>query len=133
MVQMSDSSIEIKPITVDDATRLSAIALQAYKDHYLHLWHEGGEWYMHKSFAAQNMAKELADSNARFFIIYSQGLAAGFLKINIDAPLDGTTNALELERIYFIKDASGKGIGTKAVNFVFKQALALKKEIVWLR
>jgi len=123
----------ITPITITDIAQLQAVALQAYRDHYLHLWHEGGEWYMQKSFSTNRLLAELSDGNAKFFIVYADGAAVGFVKINIDAPFESEQNALELERIYFIKAASGKGIGSAAVNFVFALAKKMGKQIVWLK
>ena len=129
----NSDDIVIKPITVDDALLLSDVALRAYKDHYLHLWHEGGEWYMEKSFAVHNLAAELASSNSRFFMVYVAGQPAGFIKINIDAPLEDETNALELERIYFVKAVNGRGVGTKAMEHIMAIAKGLGKKILWLK
>lgn len=130
---MSEVEIVIKTAMEDDIPVLSRVALQAYRDHYLHLWYDSGEWYMQKSFSEEQFALELKDSNARFYIISNNEKPAGFLKINLDAPLDGNANALELERIYFTEECSGKGIGTKTVDYVFQLAAELKKDLVWLK
>lgn len=123
----------ITPIDIDDIEVLQRVALQAYREHYLHLWYDGGEWYMHKNFSTEQLGKELNDSNAQFFIVYNDNVAVGFVKINIDAPFENENNALELERIYFIKSARGKGIGTAAVQFVLALAESMGKKIVWLK
>ncbi len=90
---------------------------------------------MEKSFSIRQLSKELCDGNARFYIIYLKEEAVGFLKLNIDAPLPGfpETNALELERIYLTKAASGKGVGSEAMEFVLTLAAKLKKDMVWLK
>jgi GNAT superfamily N-acetyltransferase len=130
----SDTDIEIRKISVADADVLSAVAIKAYTDHYLHLWHDTGEWYIHKSFAAKNLLPELQDSNACFFLIYYKEELVGFLKLNIDAPSpDQDANALELERIYLTKNASGRGIGKYVLDFVFEIARSQNKNIVWLK
>ena len=131
---MPEKSIEIKRLGVEDAALLSAVAMRAYSDHYLHLWHDGGEWYLQTYFTAARFAEELCDANALFFLIYCEGEAVGFLKLNIDmlSP-DETKNALELERIYLTKEASGKGIGTYALQFTIAVAKAEKKSAVWLK
>ena len=130
-----NDTIEILPITTMDVEALRAVALRAYQDHYLHLWHDGGEWYMHKSFSASQLASELNDSNARFYIIALQNETVGFLKLNIDAPFQDITaaDALELERIYLTKAASGKRVGSAVVGFVFGLAATLHKKTVWLK
>lgn len=129
----SSNNIEIKRIGVEDAVVLSDIAVRAYKDHYLHLWFDKGEWYIEKSFSSNNLRHELEDTNAWFFIIFYNGEAAGFLKLNINAPFQGEANALELERIYLTKPASGKGIGKYVYEFVVNIAKQHDKKLIWLK
>jgi GNAT superfamily N-acetyltransferase len=114
---------------------LSKIAVRAYSDHYLHLWFDKGEWYINKSFSIKNLLRELEDENARFYIIYCDDEPIGFLKLNIDAPLEGEehTNALELERIYIIQTEIGKGIGKKILDFVIQIANEQDKKLIWLK
>jgi len=130
-----NKNIEICPIAAQDVEALRAVALQAYKDHYRHLWHDGGEWYMQNSFSTGQLTAELNDTNAKFYIILAKNESVGFLKLNIDAPLQDITGAeaLELERIYLTKAAIGKGIGSTIMHFVFGLATALHKKAVWLK
>jgi len=130
---MSHYNIVIKPANIDDAATLSTVALQAYKDHYLHLWHDGGAWYMQHSFSTQQFVQELQDANAKFFLVYASQQPVGFIKLNINAPVNNDTNALELERIYFTNNATGKGVGSTAVKFVINLAQQLNKQTVWLK
>lgn len=130
---MSSTGFAITPITANDIEMLQHVALQAYRERYLHLWYDSGEWYMHKSFSKGQLSAELSDTNARFFMVHDKGIAVGFVKINVDAPFEGEENALELERIYFIKAAGGKGIGAAAVQFVFELAKSQGKKLVWLK
>ena len=132
---MPDKNISLKKIKAEDAALLSQVATKAYCDHYLHLWNEGGAWYIEKSFAVKNLEEELNDVNAWFCIVYYSNEAVGFLKLNIDATLKGEEDkkALELERIYLTKSAAGKGIGTFLLNYTFKIAAAKNKELIWLK
>jgi len=132
---ISNNHIEIRRIGAANAALLSDVAIRAYSDHYLHLWYDKGEWYIEKSFSIKNLLRELEDENARFFIIYYNDEAVGFLKLNIDAPLQGeeSKKALELERIYLTKAASGKRIGKFVLDFVFQIAKEQNKNLVWLK
>src|SRR5688500_2863881 len=127
--------IRIERLLVDDAELLSKVALKAYADHYLHLWYDGGEWYMKKFFSTERLAAELADTNAQFYLAYYNNSPVGFLKINVDAPLQGEEDkdALELERIYLPKDAEGKGIGKALVQLTVDVAKQSNKEFIWLK
>ncbi len=64
---MADN-ICLKQIGVQDVALLRQVALQAYCDHYLHLWHDGGAWYIDRSFSIEQLTQELADENANFFL-----------------------------------------------------------------
>jgi GNAT superfamily N-acetyltransferase len=132
---VTKSNIEIKRIGVADVTELSEIAVRAYSDHYLHLWYDDGKWYIEKSFSEKKLLPELEDFNAWFFIIYHNKEAVGFWKLNIDAPLldEENINALELERIYLTRSASGKGIGKKVIDYTSEIAQEKNKKLIWLK
>ncbi|WP_242927443.1 GNAT family N-acetyltransferase [Pontibacter vulgaris] len=128
-------SITIAPCTTSDLYTLQDIAINSYGDHYLYLWYDGGMWYIDRSFSDNALKTDLADSNAAFFLIYNEGELAGFLKLNIDKELEGYTSeeCLELERLYLVKSAVGKGIGREVVDFTVAFAKERNKRIVWLK
>lgn len=125
---------EFKRVSVADAPLLATVARRAYMDHYLHLWYDGGAWYMDRSFSADVLRKELEDSHARFFIVYLASEPVGFLKLNVarPSPCNGV-NALELERIYLEKKATGRGVGKAAMQFVIEQARQADEQFIWLK
>jgi ribosomal protein S18 acetylase RimI-like enzyme len=127
--------IKIERLEVSDAALLSKVALEAYADHYLHLWYDGGQWYMDKYFSKERLTDELADANSQFHLAYYNNEPVGFLKLNINAPLESEAgkDALELERIYLIADVAGKGIGRKLAELTFTIAREKNKDIVWLK
>jgi ribosomal protein S18 acetylase RimI-like enzyme len=131
-VQQQD--IELQPLGVNDAALLRAIAVQAYSDHYADTWYDNGLWYMQTYFSLTRLQEELAETNARFFLIYFNGTAVGFIKLNFDKPLskDGK-DATELERIYLVKKVSGQGIGTYVLNFVFAFVREQNIKLIWLK
>ncbi|OIN61242.1 GNAT family N-acetyltransferase [Arsenicibacter rosenii] len=137
---MSATNLLKNELTIDllglaDTEALAGLALRAYQDHYLHLWLDGGEWYMNRCFNTGQLAAELADPNSRFYFIRDAGQPVGFLKINLDKtlPTAPDLSALELERIYFLASATGKGLGRFAVDFVVRLAQELNKACVWLK
>src|SRR5215204_5682832 len=116
---MPQEAIEIKRLGIKDGALLSAIATRAYSDHYLHLWYDGGAWYLQTYFTPARFEEELHDPNAWFFLVYYHGEAVGFLKLNLDKPAPNGNKALELERIYLTNEASGKGIGAHLLQYTF--------------
>lgn len=128
-------AVTIIPITTSELHTLQDIALNAYGDHYLHLWNDGAAWYIERSFSDAALKSELEDPNAAFFLIYAADELVGFLKLNIDKELDGyvAEEALELERIYLTKAAAGQGIGKQLMDFTKQFALNHKKKVIWLK
>ncbi|MDB5240810.1 MAG: N-acetyltransferase [Spirosoma sp.] len=122
-------------VLVADVERLALVARRAYADHYLHLWHDGGEWYMNRSFSVDVLLKELQDSNARFYFVSLKDEPVGFLKLNINepSPCNTSMNALELERIYLEKKVTGMGVGKAAMQFAIDQARQTDKQFIWLK
>jgi len=141
------TSIDFTPLTVADAPALSEVALRAYRDHYLDYWYDRGEWYMQHSFAIDQLATELADQNARYFMVNLDSKPVGFLKVNLDKPLPcsdlsgngkgsptvSQTDGFELERIYLVKTVTGHGVGQVAMNFVETMARKRGKQTLWLK
>jgi len=124
-------------MNVTNAKELVALSKDIYKEHYLHLWNEGGaDWYMNEYAYPENvLRKELADKNIMYCIAYKNHRALGYLKIKINETLQGfeELNALEVERIYIYKEATGKGLGKQLMNYVFDIARQHKKDLVFLK
>ena len=68
------------------------------------------------------------------FFLRSNGEVVGFLKMNGPATKGyEQMNALELERIYIVKSASGRGFGREAMEFCFDFAKQRNKQVIWLK
>lgn len=132
---IANSVLDFKLLSASDADQLADVALRAYTDHYLHLWHDDGAWYINRSFTPEVLRLELADANARFYLVRQHGQPVGFLKLNLHqpSPCHETANALELERIYLISAVTGQGVGKACMQFVIEQARELDKELIWLK
>jgi diamine N-acetyltransferase len=119
------------------AQRLSSLAQKAYPKPYEYLWENGDtSWYVAKCFLPEIFLAELNDSNSAFYIIQDEkNEAVGFLKLNINASLQekNAEDCLELERIYLLDSATGKGVGTTALQFIENEARRLAKKHLWLK
>ncbi len=114
---------------------LRDIGIKSYLPHYTHLWKQNGvEWYMNKCFGDEALRNELCDPNIEYYIIASEPENIGILKLVLQKSLPDSDieNALYLEKVYFIKEWTGKGIGREAMNFTFNRAKELNRDCVWL-
>jgi GNAT superfamily N-acetyltransferase len=134
---MSDKNlvINLKKVDIKDLHALREIGIDSYLPHYMHLWKPGGvEWYMQRCFGDEVLQKELCNKNIEYYVAQAENENIGILKLILQKPIPESKieNALYLEKIYFVKEWIGKGVGRELINFVFKRALELNRDCVWL-
>jgi ribosomal protein S18 acetylase RimI-like enzyme len=90
--------------------------------------------YVIKSFNPVRIEDELNDANSTFFIAELNGKAVGYAKLRENLPVDclKNENAVELQRIYILERAKGKGVGGELLNRCFTAARAKGYETIWL-
>lgn len=127
--------IKIKKAGLVDLAELREIGIRSYLPHYTHLWKAGGvDWYLQRCFGEKALRSDLADQNIEYYIITAENRSVGILKLVLKSPLPDSDveNALYLEKIYFVKEWTGKGAGRQAMEFTFERAKELSRECVWL-
>ena len=120
---------------LSDLSELQNIGIESYLPHYTHMWKAGGvEWYLNKCFGNEFLEGELADANVEYYIISTEEKDIGILKLVLQKPLPDSDieNALYLEKIYFIKEWTGKGVGREMIDFSIERARELNCQCVWL-
>lgn len=90
--------------------------------------------FFESAYSIDTLEQELNNPNSETYFYREHGELLGFFKINID---DAQTEEkgpeyLELQRIYFVKDAQSGGKGTRVFNFVLQRAQELAKSKIWL-
>jgi ribosomal protein S18 acetylase RimI-like enzyme len=128
-------NIEIRKVAESNVHELQKIGADSYLPHYSHLWKPNGiEWYMNRCFGDESLQKEFSDSNIEYYIIENESENIGMMKLVLKKPLPNSEieNALYLEKIYFVKEWTGKGVGRKLIDFALKRAAELKRDCVWL-
>lgn len=132
---MEEANLQITKCTANDIPDILIVALQSYQEHYTYLWTDKGENYIRLNFTSQVIAKEMVAEKSCFYLLWLRNEPVGFLKVNDEKPLAfyAATDCLELERIYLLQKASGKGIGKEAVAFVLQLAAERNRSVVWLK
>ncbi|CAN5351206.1 GNAT family N-acetyltransferase [soil metagenome] len=128
-------SLTINKIGLLDLQQLQEIGFDSYVPHYAHLWKPNGiEWYMNRCFGEEFLKNEIVNPNVEYYIIENDGENIGMMKLVLRKPLPNSDieNALYLEKIYFIKSWTGKGVGRKLIDFTLRRAAALNRDCVWL-
>jgi ribosomal protein S18 acetylase RimI-like enzyme len=129
------ANIEIRKVTVADISLLQDLGRQTFYETFA-----GGntvedmQKYLEESFSADKIAVELADPGSEFYFATLDNRVIGYLKINFGKAQTELKdeNAIEIERIYVLKDFQGRHAG----QILFEKALAVARksdtDYVWL-
>ena len=92
------------------------------------------EWYLNKCFSDRQLEMDLANPSLSYYAICLDGREVGLLKlVRNKAPFGlNPATSLYLEKIYFLKEFTGLGLGQKTISQVFEQARNSEIKTVWL-
>ncbi|MBS9461603.1 GNAT family N-acetyltransferase [Flagellimonas sp. 389] len=127
--------ITLEPVTATTMSDYIAVGTKSYKEHYLHLWEsENPTPYIEKSFTKDVVKTELANANMVHFLVKAEHTTIGIVKLVIDCPLDElpANDLVLIEKIYLLREFSGKGNGKKALQLIEAYAKGLRKKMIWL-
>jgi ribosomal protein S18 acetylase RimI-like enzyme len=92
------------------------------------------ELYVNESFSNEVIAEELNTPDARFYIAYLDGAPVGFCKLRHDRqPKAIEGRALEVQRIYVLKEFQGYNAGKALMEKIKSLAKEEKYPVVWLQ
>jgi GNAT superfamily N-acetyltransferase len=127
--------VHFEPLTPQTYHEYIKVGTRAYDQHYVHLWPNGNSTpYISTSFTIEVLKKEEYDTNTLLYLIKWNGVSVGILKFSINSALGSFSSkeALYVDKIYLLKEHSGKGIGKKTLQFVQLRAKEMGKKIIWL-
>lgn len=90
---------------------------------------------MDKWFKEEMIFKELQNPDDHYFIAFADGFPAGYMRLKEDYseyPLEEKYKALQLKRIYVLKEYHDKKIGAALMNYALQLAAEKKYELIWL-
>lgn len=125
----------IRRLTKEDVAVLSLLSEKTFRETFeKENTPEDMENYVAKAFNREEILKELSNKDSFFFLYSEDGEALGYSKLNL-APAQtesGFENSLELQRIYVLSKAKGKGIGTALLNHALDFAKVMGVDYAWL-
>jgi len=131
-----DKTIRIEKAGKAEADRIIDLARRTFVETYGENNDPGNmALYVNESLSPEALREELEDGHARFYVAYLDGDAVGFLKIRDDRParaLEGL-RALELQRIYVLKEFQGYNVGKALMEMVKELAREENYQTIWLQ
>ncbi|WP_210489028.1 GNAT family N-acetyltransferase [Rufibacter aurantiacus] len=127
--------ITIRKATLTDIELLQKIGRQTFSETFsVSNSEENMKKYLEEGFSLEKLTTELTDQNAEFYFAELAGEVIGYLKLNSGQSQTELQDdkALEIERIYVLKDFHGKKVG----QILYEKGVQIAKErnasFVWL-
>lgn len=129
------NNITIRSVTAEDLDALQTISRQTFLETFAASnTSENMNQYLEKRFSKEALAAELGNPHTTFYFAELDGQPIGYLKLNFGPSQTELKDdkALEIERIYVLKDFQGKKVG----QLLYEKGIEIAKEkdvdYVWL-
>jgi len=127
--------IEIKKIALTDIEQLQIIGKQTFLETFADSnTKENMQKYLDEGFTANKLTSELTNPNSEFYFALFNNKVIGYLKINFGQAQTELKDqkALEIERIYVLKEFHGKKVGQILYHKAFDIAMQSSAHYLWL-
>ena len=128
--------INIRRVTIADVAALAVIARQTFYDTFTGTCtDEDMQSFLDEHYNEEQLGNELLDEETFCFFAEAGGAPVAYLHFKEDYknfPTIKKWKALELKRIYVLKEFHGKGIAQKLMDYFLNFAAEKKYEAVWL-
>ncbi len=127
--------IFIRKISIDDIGELQKIGKLTFTETFSsENSEENMKKYLENGFSTEKLTAELTNQNTDFYFAEFHKKPIGYLKVNIGQSQTEIKdkNALEIERIYVLKEFHGKKAGQILFNKAIELAKEKKVDYIWL-
>jgi ribosomal protein S18 acetylase RimI-like enzyme len=127
--------IEITRATINDIERLQIIGRKTFYETFsASNTEENMNRYLQDGFSTEKLTEELTNPDSEFYLALSAGDVIGYLKLNFGTSQTELKDnkALEIERIYVLKEFHGKKVGQLLYEKAIEVARQKSADYVWL-
>lgn len=128
--------ITIRRLKLADTAALSAISKKTFYDTFTGSCTPADmDLFLAEYFNEAVVANELSDPHDFYFFAEINHQPIGYLRFKEDysnLPLMKQWKAMELKRIYVLKELHGKGIAQKLMDFIIDFCIKEKYQVIWL-
>ena len=129
------NNIEIKRVVINDVNQLQKIGRQTFHETFsAGNSEENMQKYLDEGFSIEKLTAELNDKNSEFHFATFDNNVIGYLKLNFgESQTELQDNkAVEIERIYVLKEFHGKNVGQLLYDKAIQIARQKNTDYVWL-
>jgi diamine N-acetyltransferase len=123
----------LKKLNPSDVSTLQPVAKQSFIDAFEAVSHpENFKLYIKNAFNTKTLKEELENSNNSYYLVEVENITIGYFKLRegTAAEFFEDEKAIELQRIYILKEFWNKGYGKKILEFI--EDYALQNGFHWL-
>lgn len=128
-------AIDIKKVMLNDIDQLQKIGRQSFYETFSAAnTEENMKKYLDEEFSTEKLTAELNDTNSEFYFAILGNNVIGYLKLNFGQSQTELQDdkALEIERIYVLKEFHGKNVGQSLYEYAIQKARQKNADYVWL-
>lgn len=128
-------NIHLRKATDTDLTNLQNIGKLTFSETFSSdNSEENLKAYLETAFATEKVKSELSDKNSEFYFAELNNKIIGYLKVNFgDSQTEiKSEKALEIERIYVLKEFHGKKVGQILYEKAIEFAREIRVDFIWL-
>ncbi len=128
-------NIDVKRVTLNDIDQLQGIGRQTFFETFsAGNTEENMKKYLEEGFTVEKLTAELNDRNSEFYFASLDNKVIGYLKLNFGQSQTEIKEdkALEIERIYVLKEYHGKKVGQILYDKAIQIARLKNADYVWL-
>jgi len=128
-------NIIVQKVTSNDIEQLQQIGTQTFSETFSSgNAEENINKYLAERFSYGKLMEELDNESSAFYFALSEGKVIGYLKVNFGPSQTELQDdkALEIERIYVLKEFHGKKVGQVLYEKAIKMAKKKNTDYVWL-
>lgn len=131
---MTTEQIRIVKAGLADISALRQIGMQTFYETFAAENTEADmQQYLSENFSDERMIAELSNPEAFFYLAEAGNHIVGYLKLNVGAAqTEPQPNALEIERIYVLKEYQGRNIGQRLYEKAISAAKEMQLTYIWL-
>jgi len=129
------NEIEIRKIGINDIESLQKISRQTFFETFAETnTEENMQKYLDEEFAFEKLSTQLNEVNSAFYFAVLEDKIIGYLKLNFGPAQTDIKDdkALEIERIYVLKEFLGKQVGQILYEQAIRVARQRDADYVWL-
>jgi ribosomal protein S18 acetylase RimI-like enzyme len=128
-------NLTIRKVTIADINKLQSVSRQTFFETFAEVNTAANmQKYLDENLSLERLQAELNNPESEFYFASNNEQIVGYLKINVGQAQNELqdNNALELERIYVLKEYQGSGVGQVLFDIAIQVARRRRSEFLWL-